>query len=156
MADFYLSPRQKYRLMLLNGLEEAIKLNVKGDPKAFWRQVRSLIMLLSRYMPREVRNEVINIVKNVKEQEKQIKEDKTLSTKEKEAKLNEIYQENAQELLDYLSWVVVHSPVVGMDVEGALFVNVKTIEDLRKIGEEIKNLKMEVEMVESSDETSDD
>ena len=156
MAEFYLSPRQKYRLMLLNGIEEAIKLNVKGDPKAFWRQVRSIIMLLSRYMPREVRKEVIQIVKEVKQREKEIKEDGNLSSKEKEAQLNEIYQENAQELLDYLSWVVVHSPVVGMDVEGALFVNVKTIEDLRKIGEEIKDLKMEVELIEGSNEAPND
>lgn len=157
MAEFYyIPPRHKYRLMILNSIEKAIQLNVQGDAKAFWRQVRSVIMLLSRYMPSEVRSEVSKIVEKVKEEENKVKNDSSLSTREKEAKLNELYQEYAQDLLDYLTWVVVHSPIVGMDVEGALFVDVENIEDLRKIGEKIKNLKMEVEMNEGSFTTSED
>jgi len=148
MADIVLSPRQKYRLMLLDGIEKALQLSVKDNPKGMWKYLRGLAFLLSRYMPEEIRKEVVNIIEIVKEREKSIKEDKQLSSTEKEAKLKEVYEQFGQELFDYLAWVITHSPVVGMDIEGALFVHVESVEDINELGEIMKKMKYEVEAVE--------
>lgn len=140
MGDYVPSPRQKYRFMLVDGIEKALNYLTQERPKAMWLQLRGMVMLLSRYMSDDVRERVLKLIEEVNRTKKEIEDNAKLSTAEKEARLNKLYEEKGMELYDYLSWVVTHSPVIGMDIEGAILVDVESVEDLKRLGEEMRRM----------------
>jgi len=156
MADYVMSPRQKYRLMILDALEKAMALDVQDKHKAFFKQIRNLIPLISRYLPKDAKEEMVKILAKLDKDVKAIRENSKLSSTEKEAKINELYEEAGHDLYDYVVWTITHSPIIGQDIQGSLLAGAKSVDDLTEHGKKIRSLKQEVVYFEGNNETFDD
>jgi len=148
-GTFFLTPRQKYRLMVLEMIEKANDLDVRGDAQGFWKVTRNMVPLLLRYMQPDVKKKVGEILDEVETKEKKIKENKSLSPTEKEARLKDMYYKHAQDLYAWLVFTATHSPIIGQDVEGAILMDVNTIEDLKEEARKIREATTKLEVFES-------
>ena len=134
----YRNISERYKNIILDVLEMAVKKDVDGDVRGYVAAVRHLAKMLQRYMPPEHRKAVNNVWKEMQEAIEDIRQDSKLSETVRQQRINKIQHNAASLVMSYCSEVITGG-VIEEEITGTLVVG-KTLDDIQDYAKKLREI----------------
>jgi len=150
-GNFYpTSTRQRVAMLLASIFEDAIKSKAEGNKERYYELVDALIPWLLDFMPKKVREYVINVANSVTEETKKIAEGKG-SPEDKRAEILRVKYEAAEKLYPIMVITFWNSSFLTKDMEGEILQGVEDMDEFRRIRKEMLETSMKTLVTEGGD-----